>query len=55
MKAYFAGDESKTVVSYSTFLALMKGERKIAVKAKDRKVFSEYIAIQNKSSQEESN
>jgi hypothetical protein len=55
IKAYFDGDESKTVIGYSTFLAFMKGERKIPMKPKDRKVFSEYIAKQNHGADEENN
>jgi hypothetical protein len=47
IKAYFAADESKTVIGYSTFLTFMKGERKIPMKTKDRKVLFEYIAKQN--------
>jgi hypothetical protein len=55
IKAYFAGDASKTVIGYSTFLAFMKGERTIPMKTKDRKVLSEYIAKQNQSSAGEEN
>jgi hypothetical protein len=49
----FAGDKSKIVMCYSTFNTFMKGERKKALKPKNRDFLSEYIAKQNKSGQEE--